>query len=82
MSIYLYIKENCPLCDDAEQLLQLFQGEFAFTLEKRDIYLRDEWLEKYQLEIPVIEIKDSVLYGNDLNYETLYKVLNKYAEKM
>ena len=74
MSIYLYIKENCPLCDDAEQLLQLFQDEFAFTLEKRDIYLRDEWLEKYQLEIPVIEIKDSVLYGNDLNYETLYKV--------
>lgn len=77
MTIYFYMRENCPLCDEAEQLLQILQMEHDFTIEKRNIEMNDQWLSKYQLEIPVVEVGDYVLCGKDLNLHHLEKVLKK-----
>jgi len=71
------MRENCPLCDETEQLLQILQMEHDFTIEKRNIEMNDQWLSKYQLEIPVVEVGDHIIFGKDLNLHYLEEVLNK-----
>ncbi|MCT2536055.1 glutaredoxin family protein [Aquibacillus koreensis] len=54
--VILYTKVNCPLCEDAKQLLEFLQLDHPFELKEVDIYQNDDLLEKYQLMIPVVEI--------------------------
>lgn len=63
--IHFYTKKNCPLCEEAKDLLKLLQREMTFTLLEVDIYSNDELLEQYGLMIPVIELNGQVLqYGH------------------
>lgn len=75
--IIFYTKESCSLCDDARVLLELLKHDYPFTLEERDIYRKDEWLEMYQLMIPVVQINDTILDCEQISYETLEKALKK-----
>ncbi len=75
--VILYTKETCTLCDEAELLLSLFMETHPFELEKRDIYTNDEWLAKFQLEIPVIEMNGKQLYGEGISYESIEKLFLK-----
>ncbi|MFP8643850.1 glutaredoxin family protein [Priestia aryabhattai] len=64
MEVVMYTKNGCHLCDDAKKLLAEMQSEFPFQLIERDIYKNDEWLEKYHLAIPVVEMDgEEVEYG-------------------
>lgn len=79
MHIIFYTKEVCSLCDDAEALLSAFEMEYPHTLEKRDIYTKEEWLEKYQLLIPVIEINGEQLNCEEINYDSIKALLEKHS---
>lgn len=60
MKIVLYSKEKCCLCDEAKAILRELQVEW----EEVDIYKNEQWLERYHLMIPVIEIDgEMVAYG-------------------
>ncbi|SDK05630.1 glutaredoxin family protein [Sediminibacillus albus] len=61
--VVLYSKPNCPLCDEAKDLLIAFQDQYGYDLKEVDIYSDDELLEKYQLTIPVVEID-----GQEVDY--------------
>ncbi|WP_408011754.1 glutaredoxin family protein [Pseudalkalibacillus sp. A8] len=63
MTVYFYTKTNCPLCDKALLILEELQEELGFTIEERDIYQNDEWLEAYGVMIPVVQVN-----GEDLQY--------------
>jgi len=72
MILYFYTKLNCPLCEKGFVNLQLLQKEFSFEIEVRDIYKNDEWLEKYQIRIPVVETSEGeVLDEGIMSYDTL-----------
>ncbi|MFB4167899.1 glutaredoxin family protein [Virgibacillus sp. JSM 102003] len=75
--VIFYTKENCSLCDDAQTLLDLLKDAYPFQLEERDIYSKDEWLEKYQLMIPVVKINDTTLDCEQISYEALEKALKE-----
>ncbi|WP_174614236.1 glutaredoxin family protein [Virgibacillus ihumii] len=75
--LIFYTKENCPLCENAEVLLDLLRSEYLFELEERDIYTNDAWLEEYQLAIPVVQINDITLVCEQINYESLEKALQE-----
>jgi glutaredoxin len=75
--VFFYTKEICSLCDDAEALLEMFQQDYEFEIEKRDIYTNDEWLEKYHFLIPVIKINDIELDCEHVDYDTLLKTLKE-----
>lgn len=76
--IKFYTKKNCPLCDEALVLLDLLRYQYSFELEERDIYTNDEWLEKYQLEVPVVQINDkTTLNCEEISYEALEQALSK-----
>jgi len=79
--VILYTKEICSLCDDAKALLLMFQRDYPFELEERDIYTKDEWLEKYQLLIPYVQINDSTLDCEEINIDSLEQILKENIEK-
>jgi glutaredoxin len=73
--VIFYTKEICSLCDTAEALLEMFQNDYEFEIEKRDIYTNDEWLEKYHLLIPVIDVKGIQLDCEHVDYDTMNDTL-------
>jgi glutaredoxin len=79
--VIFYTKEVCSLCDDAKALLLMFQREYPFELEERDIYTNDEWLEKYHLLIPYVQINDSTLNCEEINIDALEQLLQDHIEK-
>lgn len=79
LQVRLYMKENCPLCDDVKAQLWLLQQEFAFEIEERNIYSCDEWLMDYQLNIPVVEVNGEQLDCASVSYHAIKNLLNGLA---
>lgn len=81
MKVLFYTKENCLLCEEAYTLLELLQNKYEFEIETRDIYTNDEWLEKFQIMIPVIQAGDEIVVGNEINLERLDAMFRKIYQK-
>ena len=81
MKVFFYTKENCLLCEEAYTLLELLQNKYEFEIETRDIYTNDEWLEKFQIMIPVIQAGDEIVVGNEINLERLDAMFRKIYQK-
>jgi len=75
--VIFYTKEVCSLCDDAYALLKMFQRDFPFEIDERDIYTNDEWLEEYQLLIPFVQINDTTLNCEEINIVSLEEALKE-----
>lgn len=75
--VIFYTKENCLLCEEAYNLLESLQSVYNFEIEIRDIYSNDEWLEEYQIIIPVIQVNEEKLIGNDIQIEKLMELFEK-----
>lgn len=75
MKVIFYTKEVCSLCEDALALLLMFRHDYPFELEERDIYTNDEWLETYQLKIPVIQVNEQQIDCEEMNYEAIQQIL-------
>lgn len=76
-NVIYYMKENCSLCDDVYALLTMLQHDYKFTIEPRDIYINDTWLEEYQLLIPYVIINETELDGEQINIDTLEQALKE-----
>ncbi|WP_188206648.1 glutaredoxin family protein [Alkalibacillus aidingensis] len=76
--IYFYTKNNCKLCEDAKQLLQVFQMDYNFTIFEQNIYQKEQLLEKYFLAIPVIRIGDDELTAEDISFVTIERFLQEH----
>lgn len=81
MQVIFYTKENCSLCDNANALLGMLQREYAFDIEERDIYTNDDWLEKYQLLIPCVEIGQDFLDCEQMDMMHLEKLIQNNLKK-
>lgn len=56
LTVTLYWKEDCHLCEQVEADLASLQSEYPHRLVKIDIKDDEELLRKYGLDIPVIEV--------------------------
>lgn len=66
MSIKLtfFTKENCGLCEEAKEAIELIRLDNDIEVTEIDIYSDDTLLEEYQLMIPVIQIDgQTIAYG-------------------
>lgn len=78
MTITMYTKTDCPLCEKAKQILVELQDEYSFHLQEVDIYQDDVLLEKYQLMIPVVVIDgEEVAFGQIRKVEIRKRLLSK-----
>lgn len=75
--VVFYTRESCLLCEEALHLLKLFQTDYRFDIEVRDIETNDSWMEEYQLEIPVLEMNKKQLMGNKANFNEIMQFLEK-----
>ncbi|MDY0405137.1 glutaredoxin family protein [Virgibacillus sp. 179-BFC.A HS] len=80
LRIIYYTKQNCSLCDNARALLGMLQNEYAFDIEERDIYTNDDWLEKYQLLIPCVQIGDMYLDCEHMDLPHLEQAIQAYSQ--
>ncbi|MRH42035.1 glutaredoxin family protein [Aquibacillus halophilus] len=81
-TVTFYTKQNCPLCDEAKQLLYLLKDEFNFEFDEIDIYTNDQLLEQYQLMIPVVSIDGQDVDYGQINYDFLRQdFVNRYQKK-
>ncbi|RWZ54971.1 glutaredoxin family protein [Halobacillus fulvus] len=74
--INLYMKKNCPLCDEIRSLIDVFTGEYDIHIKEIDIELSEELLEKYMLEVPVIEVNGETLDYRSIDYVSIEKRLH------
>jgi glutaredoxin len=75
--ITFYTKQNCPLCEEAKSLLQIFQADHDFEIEEIDIYSDERLLEKYQISIPVVKWGEYELDGSEMDYVQLTQFFEK-----
>lgn len=66
MVLYFYTKQQCPLCEKGLAVIKEVRGRIDFQIEERNIYSNDEWLENYQIRIPVVETNDGKVLGEGI----------------
>jgi len=54
MSLTLYTRRGCHLCEDFEQELRRLQAEMPFEVEIRDVDARPEWRAAYNDQVPLL----------------------------
>ncbi len=79
--VSLYMKENCPLCDDAEKALDALKHKWALHVEKVNIYDDDDLLERYQLRIPIIKANGHVIAEGIVSEAELAEGFKKISDK-
>ncbi|ASN04764.1 glutaredoxin family protein [Virgibacillus necropolis] len=79
--ITFYTKAKCSLCDEALSLVELLINDYSCTLEIRDIYSNEEWLEKYHLSIPVISVDGIELNCEQISFESLDATFREAQKK-
>jgi len=72
--LYLYSRPGCHLCDVlVEELLPLVRGRF--DVEVRDIDSRDDWKERFDTRIPVVEFEGEVICQYRLDRPSIEAIL-------
>ncbi|MRX72319.1 glutaredoxin family protein [Bacillus lacus] len=79
LSLTVYSRAQCPLCDKAILELNALQEELPFHYHTVDIYGDDALLEQYQLMIPVVVHGEDILQYGLIRKEHIRKRL---LEKM
>ncbi|WP_027965431.1 glutaredoxin family protein [Halalkalibacillus halophilus] len=75
--IYFYTKNNCKLCEEAKQILEVFQRDYGFDIMEQNIYHHEKLLEQYFLTIPVIRVNDQELTAEKLSFATVDEFLRE-----
>ncbi|MBB6177679.1 glutaredoxin [Anoxybacillus tengchongensis] len=73
MKVVVYSKQNCCLCDEAKDILRELQVKW----EEVDIYKDEQWLERYHLIIPVIEIDGEIVAYGRIHKDVIRKRLQQ-----
>lgn len=60
LTVVLYGKPGCPLCDEARELLDEAAETRRFRIEPRNILERDAWFAAFRYRVPVVEVKGIV----------------------
>ena len=73
-TVYVYSRRGCHLCDVlVEELLPLVRGQM--DIEVRDIDTRDDWKERFNVRIPVVEFDGKVVCQHRLDRPAIEAIL-------
>lgn len=77
--IHFYTRKGCHLCEIMlEELLPLIRGRIK--VETHDIDLLDEWRDKYDVRVPIIEFDDQIVSDYPLDYGAIGAILARLPE--
>ena len=75
LSVLMYTRPGCCLCDQAWELLVRYQGSYGFTLERMNIEESAELVEKFGSCVPVVTINGRVRFRGGVNEVLLRRML-------
>lgn len=75
-NVKLYTRRSCPLCEQAELVIDMIKEECSFVYEEVDIATSDDLTERFGLMIPVIEVDGEIIQYGQIDYATLSAKLN------
>lgn len=81
LTLTLYSRSDCPLCDAMEATLRVVQGEIPFQLKKIDISTNAALHDRFSLEIPLLYINGQRAFMYDLTADELLQRLTAELEK-
>jgi hypothetical protein len=77
--IHYYSRKGCHLCEVMlEELLPLIRGRAE--IEYRDIDSQQDWREKYDVRVPVIEYDGQLISEYPLDYGAIRAILSRMPE--
>lgn len=56
LTVEVYTRPGCHLCEDAYDLLEALQATRGFRLIERSIIDDPDWLARYQYRVPVVAV--------------------------
>lgn len=74
--VIIYIKKDCPLCDEVKGLVDLFNSDYSIEIQEIDIEQDENLQEKYFLEVPVMKINGEELDYRSIDYVSIEKRLH------
>lgn len=79
-TLYVYSRRGCHLCDVLlEELLPLVRGRL--DVEVRDIDSREEWQQRFNVWIPVVEFDGAILCQQRLDRASIDTVLAQHGRR-
>jgi glutaredoxin len=75
MRVLFYTKAGCPLCEDAEGLLERAADAVPLEIEKVDIYRDQALFDRYRYRVPVIRLGDVDVLELSFTFDDLMKAL-------
>lgn len=77
-SLRVYSRQGCHLCELLiEELLPMLQGRFA--VEVCDIDTRPDWRAKFDIRVPVVEYRGSVISEYPLDRRAVTTLLDSLS---
>ena len=80
MRVEIYSKPDCPLCEEAKQVIRRVQSRIPFQLIETNIEEDPKLLEVFRYEIPVIFIDSRKAFKHRVGEEELERRLNRTLE--
>lgn len=78
MSLLLYTRHGCHLCEDFEQELRRLRQSIPFEIEIRDVDACSEWRAAYNDRVPLLLAGDEEISRYFLDAQALQDYLAKY----
>lgn len=79
MSLILYTRRGCHLCEDFEQELRRVQQERPFDCEVRDVDAQPVWRAAYHAQVPLLLADEREISRYFLDVQALRAWLGKRA---
>lgn len=82
LTLTLYTKRNCPLCDEAKEMLRELQEEnhVPFQFAEVDIMMDMYVYDTYKDEVPVISFNDEKLCFGKIKKDALRRCIHEKWE--
>ncbi len=81
LNVTLYTRKNCKLCDEVKAELQALQSQYPHRLVEVDIDTDDYLIEKFDIEIPVVEVGPYTLKA-PITRQNLQMTLGAASDRM
>jgi len=81
LQITFYTKPNCPLCEEAEELLDEMKGHFDFSVLKIDITRDMDTYEKFKHRIPVLRLGEQLELAGKITEKELRQKIRALIKK-
>jgi len=81
LQIIFYTKPNCPLCEEAGELLEEMRCHFDFSVLKIDITKEMDTYEKFKHRIPVLRLGDRWDLSGKIRGKELRRKIRAFLKK-